>query len=396
MNINIKLSGRIDSASASHAEKEIEQQLSDSKAASTDKVLFDCTDLQYISSTGLRILLKYKKLYPDFEVINLSNDIYNVFEMTGFSKIMTVKKALRVVSIAGCEEIARGGVGIIYRYDEDTIIKVFSADCSLDIPERERVMARESFVLGMPTAIPYDIVWVPETKSYGMMTELINAKTLGAAVKANPENYRYYASLFGKMLRDMHEIQVLNGSLPDAIDVHLSDFERIARHFTPEEIELMKTILLKIPKGNSLLHCDCHPKNVMIKGESGSEELILIDMGEVSYGNPLIELLHTSSTFHVSSGFEAIVGFPDSLQIPFWKETLKAYFGTDDEQVIDEYDAVIGAAAIVRSISWIALSYFPQEVIDGVRKIADEKLWKNKDYYLAMTEKFKEYFPGTK
>lgn len=393
MNVIVNVEGRVDTANAAQVEKQILQELEKQKATAADKLVLDCAKLTYISSTGLRIFLKYKKLYPNFEVINVSNDVYSVFEMTGFSRIMEVKKAMRTVSIAGCKEIARGGVGIIYRYDEDTIIKVFSPDCSLDIPERERVMSRESFILGMPTAIPYDIVWVPETQSYGMMTELINAKTLAAAVNEDRENYKRYAQLFGKMLRDMHQIKVTDGRLPDAVQVHLGDFKRIARHFTPEEIELMEYLLSKIPQGHSLLHCDCHPKNVMIMGEKGKEELILIDMGEVCYGNPLFELSHTSSTFHMEKNFEAIVGFTDTLQMPFWFETLKAYLDIEDDAKIKEYDEVIGAAGIIRSISWIALSNFPQDVIDGVRKVADEDLWKNRDYYIRTAEKFKDYFP---
>lgn len=85
---------------------------------------------------------------------------------------------------------------------------------------------------------------------------------------------------------------------------------------------------------------------------------------------------------------------PQSLQTPFWIETIKAYFDTDDEQKIQEIEEVIRSASIIRQICWISVSEFPQDVIDGVRRIADEKLWKNKDYYLAMAEKFKTYFSG--
>jgi hypothetical protein len=41
--------------------------------------------------------------------------------MTGFSKIMTVERALRRLSVEGCEVIGIGGVGTVYRLDDDTI-----------------------------------------------------------------------------------------------------------------------------------------------------------------------------------------------------------------------------------------------------------------------------------
>lgn len=390
MKITIPLSGRIDTASASQAEQIIAQHLHEQDAQTLDKIVIDCTDLQYISSTGLRIFLKYKKQYPDFEVINVSNDVYSIFDMTGFARIMTVKKALRKVSIAGCKEIGRGGVGVIYRYDDDTIIKVFSPECTIDIPERERLMAREAFILGMPTAIPFDIVWVTDTQSYGMMTELLDCKTLGAMVNEDRDNYCYYAQLFGKMLRNMHQINVdPNTTLPHPADVYEANINRIAHHFLPEQIELIKYLVSKIPEGHSLLHCDCHPKNIMVRGQRGQEELLMIDMGEVSAGHPLFELLNVCSTFHAES-FEPLVGFPIELSKPFWQETLKAYFDTADEALIGQYDEIITAASIVRATTWIALGNFPQPVIDSVRRLADQQLWKNREYYIEMAEKFKE------
>lgn len=391
MNIEIKLSGRIDTASASEVEHMIEQQLQQQRATAADRVVLDCENLTFISSTGLRIVLKYKKQYPELEVINASSEVYNVFEITGFTRILTVRKALRRVSIKGCKEIGRGGVGIIYRYTADTIIKVFTPECGIEVPERERVMAREAFVLGMPTAIPFDIVWVTDTQSYGLMTELLNARTLGAVINENQADYKYYAGLFGRMLRNMHQIQVdENGALPDTVAVHAADFDRIASHFTPEEVELMRHLVSKIPRGNSLLHNDCHPKNIMMCGEQGNEELMLIDMGEVCYGHPLFELMHTCSSFGIENNFEGILGFPKALSRPFWLETLRVYFDTDDEQLVRQYSEIIEAASVVRSIAWIALADFPQEVIDGVRKVADERLWKNCDYYIRMAERFKE------
>lgn len=389
-NITIQLSGRIDTATAQAVDKCIAERLQSQQATADDKILIDCAKVEYISSTGLRIFLKYKKQHDAFEIINVSNDVYSVFDITGFTRILTVKKALRQVSIAGCKEIGRGGVGVIYRYDDDTIIKVFTPECSIDIPERERIMAREAFILGMPTAIPFDIVWVTDTQSYGMMTELLDAKTLGAAVNSDPDNYRYYARLYGEMLRNMHQIKVeADGTLPKAPDVYHANIERIAQHFMPEQIEMMKYLISKIPEGCSLLHCDCHPKNIMIRGEQGNEELLLIDMGEVCCGHPLFDILNVKSTFRTTM-FEALVGFSESLREPFWMEMLKAYFGTDDEELIKHYDSIITAASILRGTTWIALGNFPQEVIDGVRLKADEELWKNRDHYIQMAETFKE------
>lgn len=92
----ITLSGRLDTANASAIDAEIAQQLKDSDR--TTEVVLDCTNLEYISSTGLRIVLKYKKLFPALRVENVQQEVYQVFELTGFSRIISVSKALRRVN----------------------------------------------------------------------------------------------------------------------------------------------------------------------------------------------------------------------------------------------------------------------------------------------------------
>lgn len=384
------ISGRIDTANAPKVDQLLAEQLKE--VASNEVIKLDFADVDYISSSGLRIVLKYKKLYPHLEVINANLEVYNIFEITGFARIISVHKALRQVSIAGLKQIAKGGVGVLYRLDEDTVIKVFRPDCEQDVLERERVMAKESFVLGMPTAIPFDIVRVPEEKSYGLVFEMITAGTVTSAILKHPERLEYYAALFGRVLRQNHTIHVPAGVLPVSSKVHQNDLERIAHYFTPEQVELFRAILAKIPEGDRLLHNDYHPKNAMINGEYGKEELLLIDMGEVSSGNPLIELSHTYSSLHCEdSMFELIIGFPLEWRDRFWNAMLQAYFETTDETLIAQYNEMIRAAAVVRSGLWLALAEFPEEIIRSTRERLTREFMPERDHFLAVAETFGEF-----
>ena len=69
----IGLSGRIDAANAASVEKDI-------KAARQEhpglKTVLDAEDLAYISSAGLRILLRLRKEEPELKVINVSLEVY--------------------------------------------------------------------------------------------------------------------------------------------------------------------------------------------------------------------------------------------------------------------------------------------------------------------------------
>ena len=68
----------------------------DELAKETDKtVVLDCTDMTYISSSGLRIFLTLRKAAADkggrIIVRNICNDIRNVFMMTGFLNLFEIQ-----------------------------------------------------------------------------------------------------------------------------------------------------------------------------------------------------------------------------------------------------------------------------------------------------------------
>ena len=105
----------------------------------------------------------------DVTVNNVSSEVYEIFNVTGFTEILNVKKALREVSIEGCEMIGAGGYGSVYRIDAETIVKVYH-NASLEFIEKERELSKRAFLLGVPTAISFDTVKVGE--QYGVVYEI--------------------------------------------------------------------------------------------------------------------------------------------------------------------------------------------------------------------------------
>ena len=55
-------------------------------------VVFDAEDLEYISSAGLRVLLHVRKNNPEMKIINVSSEVYEVFEVTGFSQMLSIER----------------------------------------------------------------------------------------------------------------------------------------------------------------------------------------------------------------------------------------------------------------------------------------------------------------
>ena len=69
----IALKGRIDSGNASEVEKNILSQLEGKPSVS---VVLDAAELEYISSAGLRVLLRIKKAWSDLTIRNVNSEVY--------------------------------------------------------------------------------------------------------------------------------------------------------------------------------------------------------------------------------------------------------------------------------------------------------------------------------
>ena len=85
----IEIAGRLDTITAPALEKSINENYPESKS-----LILDLKCLEYISSAGLRVLLSaQKKMQKNnaMKVINVSDEIMEVFEMTGFVDILTIE-----------------------------------------------------------------------------------------------------------------------------------------------------------------------------------------------------------------------------------------------------------------------------------------------------------------
>ena len=209
--VTLFLSGHIDSGNAAAVEQEVQQIITED--AKTLPVLIDAQDLQYISSAGLRIILRLRKTNANIHIINACPEVYEILDMTGFTQMMQIDKAYRVVSVEGCEVIGQGANGTIYRIDKDNVVKVYNNANALEEIQHEREVARLALVLGIPTAISYDVVRVGD--SYGSVFELLDAKSFSKILATQPERMDWCVEEYVDMLKKIHRTLVPKGDLPD-------------------------------------------------------------------------------------------------------------------------------------------------------------------------------------
>jgi uncharacterized protein (TIGR02172 family) len=345
--LTLFLSGRISSANAVSVEEEIGKLRA---VNPPDNMLIDAGNLEYISSAGLRIILRLKKSFPEMKIVNVPGSVYEIFEMTGFTEMMPVEKMYRRLSVEGCEVIGKGANGTVCRLDPETVIKVYRDPDSLPDIKRERELAHKAFVLGIPTAIPYDVVRVGD--GYGSVFELLNAESLAQLLQEHPEKTDEYVGYFTDLLKLIHGTKVQPGEMPDmkAVATGWADF---LKDYLPEDTERKLLSLLKaVPDRHTVIHGDYHIKNVIMQ----NGEALLIDMDTLSMGHPVFEL---ASMYLGFVGFgecapeeaEDFLGISYPASVDFWKRSLRRYLDTEDPEKIDEVETksrIIGCARLLR------------------------------------------------
>ena len=83
------VAGRLDTQTAPELEKELDEIISGLK-----ELTFDMTGLEYVSSAGLRVILKAQKIMNaqgSMKLIGVNDSIMEVFDITGFLDILTIE-----------------------------------------------------------------------------------------------------------------------------------------------------------------------------------------------------------------------------------------------------------------------------------------------------------------
>ncbi len=343
----IFINGRIDSSNAPDLEKDIFAQLN---ADITEQIILDAENLEYISSAGLRVLLKLRKICPKMEIIGVSPTVYEILEMTGFTEMIKVTKAYRKLSVEGCEILGQGSNGVVYRYDPEIVIKVYRNSDALNEIHRERQLARRALILGIPTAIPFDVVKVGD--SYGSVFELLNAKSFSKLIASEPENKDKYIGEFVELLKKIHDTEVSPDEMADMKAVALDWANYLKPYLSPDKSEKLISLIEAVPEQHTMIHGDYHTNNV----EMQNGEVLLIDMDTLSFGHPVFEL---ASMFLGFVGFgelnpantEKFMKLPYETTTYIWHKALSLYLDTTDEARITEVAEkamIIGYARLMR------------------------------------------------
>lgn len=346
--LTVSLKGRIDSANAA----EIERELNGIRAANpAGAVVLDCEKLEYLSSAGLRVILRIKKAVPEMKLINVNDAIYDILDITGFTEMMEIERAYREISVEGCEVMGQGANGTVYRLKTDTVVKVYRNPEALPEIRRERELARTAFVLGVPTAIPYMVVRI-KGGGYGSVFELLNATNFAKLLIRGEFSLEKIAEMSIELLKIIHGTEVNPDAVPSMRGIAIGWADDLKGLLPDELFRKLSRLVHAVPEDNHLLHGDYHIRNITRQGD----ENLIVDMDSLSHGHPVFEL---ASMFNAYCGFsepdpeivKRFLGIDRETAARFWRRSLELYLGTTDEQTVrsvEDKAKVVGYMRLLR------------------------------------------------
>lgn len=336
--VEILLPVKIDSKNCFEVEQDIFSQIS--KAEDFSHLYLNADQLEYISSVGLRMLLKLSKQYKEIHLINVGPVPYEVFDITGFTGFMDIRRRIRSVSVSGCPVIGVGSNSVVYKLDEEKVLKLYNSGTMPELVQKESDAAHNAFILGFPTAIPYEIVKEESTGIHGIVFELVVQGSLSDAIKADYTNFAVYAEKFANLVTTINRIEDENDKFPRITTLYHVFLDELP--INAEYKKKLHDFLNLIPERNTMIHGDLHPKNIVIY----EDEFLTIDMPQISHGHPLFELLSVYHNLiycpqldlHIAERFFGC-NKEDSKKL--WDEVLKHCLGTEDPEKLERMNFLL-------------------------------------------------------
>jgi uncharacterized protein (TIGR02172 family) len=316
--LTLALCGRLDATSAPTLEAALQLE-------GIRELVMDLQACDFISSAGLRGILKAIKetarINASLVLIGAQPHVMSVLEVTGLTRLVTVKPKAREISIEGLEFISAGMCGQCFRVDRETIVKLYNEGVEPRIAEQEKEFAKAAFVMGIPTAISYDVVACGNRT--GVVYEMLDAQLFSQLIRDDPQAVDAHAKTLADVARMIHTTPGDPALFPD-IKQKLRGAIRQMDFLSAPQIDILLGKLESIPDADTCVHFDLHTSNIMMR----EGEPVLIDMGDMSIGSYLFDvgLLCCIYGLPELGSSEVVTKVPNDTGAKLWQGFIKHYF----------------------------------------------------------------------
>jgi len=236
-----------------------------------------------------------------------------------------------------------GYTAVSYNHADGTrMMKLYAPYIPLRSVENEFVVNQNICDLGINT--PQALRLVTDGERNGIEFERIqNKKSFARAVKDDPSTLRKYALEFAAEVRKFHSIKCNTAVFSSAIDF-IKNQVKVCPVLNEEQKAKITAYVDSIPEGNSCIHGDLHPGNIITDGSRNW----WIDLGDFRYGNPVLDLGMFAFLVYTSDPAidERIFHISYAELREFWEIFASAYF----EKPMDEVERIIRPIGALYSI----------------------------------------------
>ena len=152
------------------------------------------------------------------------------------------REEFRQIRVDGCEIVGRGAHGIVYKIAPDEVVKVYREDVPLERIKAEKNRARRALILGVPTAISFDIVKVGN--HYGAVYELLDAESTEKYINSSRDHLERFIEMSTELLKVIHAIDVSTDDLADMKADHLKWIGNVADLIGADTAEKIRDTVL--------------------------------------------------------------------------------------------------------------------------------------------------------
>jgi uncharacterized protein (TIGR02172 family) len=320
------------------------------------ELVLDFGECRFVSSAGIRVILRaFQHLSNSggsLVACNISEEVYGVFELSGLSQIIQMEKKRREITINGVTPLSTGLCGECFRLDEETIVKLYLEGVDPSIAEQEKKYAKAAFVMGIPTAISYDVVACGNRT--GVVFEMLDAALFSEVIRNDLGNLELHAQTLTNVLKTLHNAVGDPDVLPNMKARFREYLLEISSFLDEQENQYLLEKLESIPDADTCVHFDLHSSNLMIR----EGEPIIIDMGDFSIGHYLFDVGLMFTIYGMPElGFsELATKIPIDVGFELWRNFERHFFAdksAEEYAFFDENRYFFGSLRIIYTITFL-------------------------------------------
>jgi uncharacterized protein (TIGR02172 family) len=235
-------------------------------------------------------------------------------------------------------QTGEGGTAISYSHkDGKTLAKLFMAGMGAETAEREFLVNKTVYEMGIPT--PRPIRLVTDGTRFGAEYELVPGKrSFARIISQEPEQLEPLSLRFANLAREIHRTPADTTRLPSMKDLIKAQIVRYTD--VPVDVrEKALQFLESIPDTPACLHGDLHIGNIITDGD----RTLWIDVGDFAYGVPEWDLcmMYYATNFMSEQRADSIFHLPIAVLRQHWAVFAMAYYGISDQEELKKKEQAL-------------------------------------------------------